>query len=251
MHQPLRVRVLSDLHLNHRTWKAPDVPADVVMLAGDVTSGLEGIRWARSVFKDTPIVYVAGNQEFYGYNIDELVPELRRVASEHDVHFLEQEVLYMSGVRILGATLWTDFNLFGNQKIWLGKDEVRADRPAERKGILTNAGVFTPAAMLDRHNSTLRWLKSELDRDFDGKTIVMTHHVPTRQGLPALWRDDLSSAAFASHLDVLFSHVDVWICGHTHTAADFQAGRCRVVINPRGRTIGSRNGFNPELVLEI
>lgn len=242
---------MSDLHLNHKTWIAPDVPADVVMLAGDVTNGVEGIRWARDVFKDASIVYVAGNQECYGHNIDRLIPQLRTVARECDVHFLEQDVLYMNGVRILGATLWTDFNLFGNSALWFGSDEVRSNRPVDRKAIQNDTGIFTHAAKAGRHQSTVKWLKSELERDFDGRTVVMTHHLPSMLGLPPMWRDDRSSAAFASHLDDLFPLVDVWICGHTHTAADFRAGRCRVVVNPRGRTAAGHNGFNPGLVIEV
>lgn len=230
---------------------APEVPADMVMLAGDITNGVEGIRWARATFKNTPLVYVAGNQEFYGHNIDDLVPEMHELARQHDVHFLEQNVLYVNGVRILGATLWTDFNFFGNSDDWLRKKESQKTGKSACKPIRTNTGIFTNAAMAERHNSTVRWLKSELDRDFEGKTIVVTHHVPTKLGLPALWRDKSSSAAFASHLDPLFSKVDAWVCGHTHTAANFQSGRCRVVINPRGRTGEGSNGFNPKLVIEV
>jgi predicted phosphodiesterase len=147
--------------------------------------------------------------------------------------------------------LWTDFNLFGRSEHWLAKETAIADRPADRKTIRTDSGILTPAVMIERHKATLRWLEAELERDFDGKTIALTHHVPTMQGLPPLWRDDFSSAAFASHLDWLFPQVDAWVCGHTHTFADFHAGRCRVVINPRGRTVGSKNGFNPELVIEV
>jgi len=249
--RPLRVRILSDLHLNHREWSVPRASADLVVLSGDITNGTEGIYWARENFPSGPIVYVAGNQECYGHNIDDLIPELRAVAREQDVSFLEQDVLQIDGVRILGATLWTDFNLFGRRNHWITRDAVRTDRPVDRKVIHTSKGLLTPAAMIERHEQTLSWLKAELDKNYDGKTVVVTHHVPTRLGLPPLWRDDYSSAAFASHLDWLFPDVDVWICGHTHTATDFQAGRCRVVINPRGRTVGSQNGFNPELVIEI
>lgn len=247
----MRIRILSDLHLNHHAWTAPDVPADMVVLAGDISNGADGMRWARDTFRDTPLVYVAGNQECYGHNIDELIPELRCIAQENGVHFLEQDVLLMGGLRILGATLWTDFNLFGNSEYWLSKEDLPKRKSDACKSILTNTGIFSPVAMAERHHSTVRWLKSELDRDFSGKTIVVTHHVPTRQGLPSIWRNENSSAAFASHLETLFPQVDTWICGHTHAAADFQSGRCRVVINPRGRSAENCNGFNPELVLEV
>jgi len=250
-HPPLRIQILSDLHLNHRGWEAPIVPTDLVVLAGDISNGTAGLLWARQAFKDVPIVYVAGNQECYGCNVDELLPQMRALAHELDIHFLEWDVLYFKGLRILGATLWTDFNLFGHSARWLAINNPRTDAPIDRKDIRTKKGVVTPNKKIIWHETTAAWLETELKHEFDGKTMVVTHHVPTILGLPSSYQNDLSSAAFASNLDHLLPLADVWVCGHTHTASDFKVGRCRVVINPRGRTLNSENGFNPKLVIEV
>lgn len=67
-----RLLILSDLHLDHRALspeydgKRLDEQADVVVLAGDIHVGTKGLRWARETFPDKPIVYVAGNHEFFG-----------------------------------------------------------------------------------------------------------------------------------------------------------------------------------------
>ena len=248
---PLRIQILSDLHLNHRGWEAPIVQTDLVVLAGDISNGTAGLLWARQVFKDVPIVYVAGNQECYGWNVDELLPQMRALAHELDIHFLEWDVIYFKGLRILGATLWTDFNLFGQSARWLAINNPRTNAPIDRKDIHTKKGVVTPNKKIIWHKTTAAWLETELERKFDGKTMVVTHHVPTILGLPSLYKNDLSSAAFASNLDHLLPLADVWVCGHTHTASDFKVGRCRVVINPRGRTLNSDNGFNPKLVIDV
>lgn len=248
---PLQIQVLSDLHLNNKGWQAPHAPADLVVLAGDIANGTAGLQWARQNFEDTPIVYISGNQEYYGHNADELLAEMHLMARELDIHFLEEEVITFKGLRILGATLWTDFNLFGFEARWLAITNQRANAPLERKDILSNDGVVTPHRKIMWHDRTVAWLTEELNQEFDGKTMVVTHHVPTIRGVPKQYLDDLSSAAFASNLDHLFPLVDVWVCGHTHTASDFQVGRCRVVINPRGRTLDGRNGFDPELVIEV
>lgn len=247
----LRIRVLSDLHLNNQNWQAPHAPADLVVLAGDIANGTAGLHWARQNFEDTPIVYVSGNQEFYGHNADDLLAEMHVIARDLDIHFLEQEVLNFKGLRILGATLWTDYNLFGLEARWLAITNRRKNAPFERKDILSDEGVVMPHKKTIWHDRTVAWLSKELSREFDGKTMVVTHHVPTIRGLPSRYRDDLSSAAFASNLDHLFPLVDNWVCGHTHTASDFQVGRCRVVINPRGRTLDGQNGFDPKLLLAI
>jgi predicted phosphodiesterase len=61
----MRIRVLSDLHLEFREWNPPKADADVVVLAGDIHVGVKGIEWARRSFPAIPIVYVPGNHEFY------------------------------------------------------------------------------------------------------------------------------------------------------------------------------------------
>ncbi len=62
----MKIRLLSDLHHEHFDGRRqlPEVEADVVVLAGDIHSHLEGLHWARETFADSEIVYVAGNHEF-------------------------------------------------------------------------------------------------------------------------------------------------------------------------------------------
>ena len=60
----MRIRIFSDLHLEFFAFEPVDVPADVVVLAGDIQNGHYGLGWARKTFPDTAIVYVMGNHEF-------------------------------------------------------------------------------------------------------------------------------------------------------------------------------------------
>ena len=70
----MKLQVLSDLHLAHLPLPAMhngshiDAQADVVVLAGDIDDGVVGLRWASETFPDKPVVYVAGNHEFYGHH---------------------------------------------------------------------------------------------------------------------------------------------------------------------------------------
>ena len=61
----MKIRVLSDLHLEFEDWAPPAVQADVVVLAGDIHGGTKGLAWAREEFPHTPIVYVPGNHEYF------------------------------------------------------------------------------------------------------------------------------------------------------------------------------------------
>lgn len=69
----MKLYVLSDLHVEF----APFVPdlaaaeaADVVVLAGDIHTAALGMAWAREAFPAKPIIYVAGNHEFYKQHWD-------------------------------------------------------------------------------------------------------------------------------------------------------------------------------------
>jgi predicted phosphodiesterase len=67
--------------------------ADVIVLAGDIHKGSRAIPWARAAFPDKPIVYVAGNHEYYDHYWFMLIDELRAEAKIHNVHFLENDAV--------------------------------------------------------------------------------------------------------------------------------------------------------------
>ena len=66
----MRLAIYSDLHVEFATFVPPaQLDADVVVLAGDIHSpGSSAIRWMarRSVFGGRHVIYVPGNHEYYG-----------------------------------------------------------------------------------------------------------------------------------------------------------------------------------------
>ena len=113
---PVRLHVLSDPHLElldgHES-VAPRTDADVVILAGDIHHGVRGLTWARKQFPEQEVIYIAGNHEYYGQVWAALLPQFRRKAKELGIHFLDNDAVELAGVRFLGTTLWTDFDLHG------------------------------------------------------------------------------------------------------------------------------------------
>ena len=59
------------------------------------------------------ILYVPGNHEFHGSEIDIARPELARQCLEHGVTLLDRRAVTVDEVRFIVATLWTDFALEG------------------------------------------------------------------------------------------------------------------------------------------
>src|SRR5262249_12831499 len=105
----MRIHVLSDLHLEVRPFEAEAVAADLVVLAGDIANGADGVDWARRAFR-APVLYLAGNHEYYDGDFDEVQEQLRHDADER-VRVLDRSVAVVDGVRFLGCTLWTDYSL--------------------------------------------------------------------------------------------------------------------------------------------
>src|SRR5947209_4440514 len=109
--QPVKLNILSDLHLSFEPFARPVNDADVVILAGDIARPREAAAWALGFTK--PVLYVLGNHEFYGGSIDGAAAELERLCRGTHVSVLNDSETVIGGIRFLGTTLWTDFELFG------------------------------------------------------------------------------------------------------------------------------------------
>jgi len=105
----MNIRAMSDLHIEFFNFQPVDVPADVIVLAGDIYTKHRGLRWARNAFGDRPLVYVMGNHEYYHAHYEDVLCRAREAAAELGVHLLEKDQVIIQGVRFLGTTLWTDF----------------------------------------------------------------------------------------------------------------------------------------------
>ena len=66
-------------------------------------------------FPRYPVIYVPGNHEYYGHDIDELRETLKESGRAHEVEVLDGDETVLNGVRILGATIWTDFAVCGEK----------------------------------------------------------------------------------------------------------------------------------------
>ena len=265
----MKTLVLSDIHLSHHPLSAVqngrriDEQADVVVLAGDIDDGLGGFRWARETFEDKPIVMVAGNHEFYGRNWTRNLDDMREAARKYDIEFLECDPVDLGGVRFLGCTLWTNFELYGTESqaeaIRVAKAsmndfvQIQISRTPETYWI--HSKTLVPLLVQQRHQGSVEWLKDALAIGDLTKTVVVTHFAPHRNSVPSRFKDDLLSAAYASNLEHLMGKSVLWIHGHLHASSDYVVNGTRVVCNPHGylhNNGGMENSeFNPSFTVEI
>ena len=262
----MKIQLASDLHLEFLgRWTqqvrmiepAPD--ADLLVLAGDIHRGTQAVE----VFADwpVPVLYLAGNHEFYGHSFEETRADLRRACAGTNVKFLDNDVLKFDGVRVMGCTLWTDFRLSG-------ATQARHMREVERglndyRLIRTQAGTMRAEDTLADHERSRDWLERELAKPFGGKTVVVTHHGPNPLSIAPRFVGNALNAGFVSDLTPLMAGVDLWLHGHVHDSFDYRVGGCRVVANPAGYVLNGtveeshawfelENGeFDPMLVLVV
>jgi len=76
----VRLQVVSDLHVEFGTFELPAVEADVVVLAGDVGLGTASVGLARKWSDGRPVLFVAGNQEYYRHALPALTDDLSAAA---------------------------------------------------------------------------------------------------------------------------------------------------------------------------
>jgi Icc-related predicted phosphoesterase len=232
-HTTMKLHIQSDLHTEFADFVPPETDADAVILAGDIGVGVEGVRWAARHYPDRPVIYVPGNHEFYGHDID-LTAEFRAAAPDN-ITVLSDDVLVLDGVRFLGSTLWTDFNLHGEGEAWFARERARRcmnDFVRIRQG----GHKFRPEDSVVLHEASRTWLMGQLEQAFDGPTVVVTHHLPALKSIAPGYANDPLNPAFASRLEGVIERYQptLWIHGHTHDSCGYELFQSRVVCNPRG-----------------
>jgi len=240
----MKLNILSDLHLSRDAMAVPSNDADVVILAGDIARPREAVAWALGFSR--PVLYVAGNHEFYGGNIAGTIAGLRRLCDGTHIHVLDNDQVVINGVRFLGTTLWTDFMLWGDgEKRALAMQE--AQRFMRDFSVIhveeSDSRLFTPDDAAALCSANAQWLEERLAEPHAGPTVVITHHAPSRRSIHSRFSGSLLNGCFVSDLRHLVDgeRTQLWVHGHTHDSFDYMLHRTRVVCNPRGY---AKNGVN-------
>jgi Icc-related predicted phosphoesterase len=256
----MRLWVFSDLHLAFAGVATPlEIPeADVCVVAGDIhVKGPErSISWlAEHICPHMPVVFTAGNHEFYHSSFTETLQLGRDVAAGiGNLHFLENDEVQIGDFMFGGGTLWSDFELMGHRPFAMAYaemtvsdyDEVAITRNPRRRLRASHTVRF--------HRETKKFIEAFLDRHRGARTVVVTHHAPSKRSIPERYENDITSAAFASSLDkmIVESGPNLWIHGHVHEKHDYALGKTRILCNPRGYPDErSFDEFDFSLVVEV
>lgn len=242
------IQVLSDLHNELYRKKGLPIPGlnvlsstDLIVLAGDIDVGLNGLDWAikESERVQRPIVYVPGNHEFYGHAYFDTLKKMQIVSEGTGVTVLSDDDTVINGVQIIGTTLWTGFSHIKKDALKAAMAAVEKKQQDYRQITFDSKGRYQALTAKDSrelHWQSLDYLENILEQPFDGRRIVVSHHAPSLTSLSALYQQPGTAAAYASDLDDFIGsyEIDLWCHGHIHSKQDYQIGNTRIYANPRG-----------------
>lgn len=250
----MKIHLLSDLHIEIcGFYSIEDTGADVIVLAGDIHTDINGISWAIEEAKrlKTPIIYVAGNHEYYNHEYYSTLQNMRSEAFSSDlVHFLENDEIVIDGVRFLGTTLWTDYQVSDEtQELCM---QMCNHLINDHRLIRMKDELFSTKHALKLHQESLKWLYKQIVTPHSGQTVVITHHGPSKHSAHPDYGLNILSGAFISELDNLVKEADLWLYGHTHSSIDTKIGYCRLASNQRGYPREQiPGGFDTTKIIEI
>ena len=286
----MNIQLLSDLHLesNPDFMPTPAPGADVLVLAGDIGSYQSGSALSAAGDGDfglarfsplrgwpTPVVLVPGNHEYDGLDFDEAHDRLQDSCARLGIHWLERQVLQLSGVRLVGTTLWSDFDALGplagqpvpekipahfshpnSQYTRQLKARDKAFRAANyylRKTGTTRQGQpWLAEGMREQALQCQDWLRQTLSTPFDGATVAVTHFAPSLHSADPRYGRVPGTAGFCNALDELLPHAQLWLHGHLHCPSDYVLNGCRVAANPLGYARKNEQlHFKPQCVLAV
>jgi predicted phosphodiesterase len=258
----MKIRVLSDLHLRWDNYhgfygfKYQYLGEDVLVLAGDLGEGLEGLKWIQKADIPCPIVYVPGNHEYYGQDIPILNKKFKDLTKNTFIHCCPHGVFDFEGIRFIGHPLFTDFCLDGEDKKFLSqaywKRGLNDSTWMNRKGKNITINDFP-----SRYKAAVRFIRRSLNPKDVDKTVLVTHYCAEWSADP-IYDGSPLNPGFRTKipLDIL-NNVDVWIHGHTHSSFNYIApnNKTRIVCNPKGYgshpTAENQRMFDAGLILEI
>jgi predicted phosphohydrolase len=234
----MRIQYCSDLHLEFLENKDflisdPLKPVgDILILAGDIVPFAvmdkhdDFFDQVSANFEKT--FWIPGNHEYYRSDISIRSGTFQEPIRDN-VFLLNNSSIIIDGIKFIFSTLWSKISSENSWHIRKGMTDFHV--------IKRNHETFMPADFNQLHSECMGFLENEIKEPFEGKKIVVTHHVPTLLNYPKKYKGDILNEAFAVELYDFIeqSGVDYWLFGHHHhNLPAFMIGNTRMITNQLG-----------------
>lgn len=239
----IKIGYVSDLHFeyNHQNPSciAECEGGDILILAGDIIS-IYGSHYPHVmkqfynlVDKFDHVLYVFGNHEFYGGDINTSKTEIAKMIGNRKVSILDNDVFhYSDDIVFIGTTLWTDFlkNSFFSK-------QAAKNNLSDYQYIANNNKLLIPEDTYQLHLKSKQFLHDECQKHKDKKMVIITHHGATYEALHPRHRGNDLDGAFVSDMSSFafkYDNINAWISGHTHYPQEYTINKTLYLSNPRG-----------------
>lgn len=234
----MNIQYCSDLHLEFPENEAflkenPLLPVgNILLLAGDIVPFAvmnkhnDFFDYVADNFEFT--YWIPGNHEYYYSDVNQRSGSFSENIRSNVVLLNNQAVIH-NKTRFVFSTLWSRINPAYQFQIERSMSDFHV--------IKYNGYRFSAERFNLLHSDCINFIKPELEQAFDGKTIVVSHHMPTFMNYPPKFKGDVLNEAFAVELSELIevSKPDYWIFGHTHgDIPDFEIGITKLLVNQLG-----------------
>jgi predicted phosphodiesterase len=213
---------------------------DYLILAGDIVNldTLDKLDiFFEKIYRDyKKIFYILGNHEYYttypeNYRNKNIIEIYRNICKKYGIFLLDNDIDYIDEYLLIGSTLWSLINKIGfdyvSHKTFLTMDEINK-----------------------KHQDSVEFIKSILEKNLNKKIIVVTHYMPSKSLIDKKYRI-YDNSAFASNCEHLFKkNIHYWIYGHTHTKSNRMINDINFLCNPYGYP-SERDGEYRDVVIEL
>lgn len=173
----MKIHLLSDIHLESGSYQIPaDLECDVIVAAGDIGVGTEGVEWLKTLEK--PIIYVLGNHEYWTkkdapVDMYAVLQNIKDATAGSNVHVLENEFIVINDIRFFCATFWTNLGKFNTTLI----DEAHHMRDYAH---IYCKGLYEDKNFLARFNQCIdRYCALDAIYDNSYRRHIQEHYVDT------------------------------------------------------------------------
>lgn len=238
--------LISDLHVE--TWTennwSGQATAPYCIVAGDVARNRERLLDALDhLGKCYPggVFYVDGNEEHrdYYHNLGASYQDLARdISNIHNVIYMQDNVVIVNGVAILGTNAWWTYDFDSSMDIESSIQHVQDHFGIDNSSATNISGVaYNDAAYMI---NSVRKLQTHMEV---GAIVMVSHTVPA----PWIVEHDIDLAHTLKFNGMGNSHITraidedtenkihTWCFGHYHKPVDQTLGGINYLCNPRGR----------------
>lgn len=242
----MRLQILSDLHLEFHPdhgvefikahLKPEDV--DVLIIAGDLAVSnllVSSLNLISEKYKNSVVLYIPGNHEFYNSSFSGMRFAFSQCRHLKNVKILDNEMIRISGIDFIGSTLW-----FKKQPdYWMYTRHLNDFR---------FIGAFEEH-VFEENKEAVKFLKWHVHP----KSLVITHHLPTPQSTPEVFRNSPLNMFFASNMEkfILKRQPKLWVHGHTHYSMNYLLGKTHIICNPLGYMPEANREFIPNMMVDL